>query len=282
MPDMDLADSSASSGADAGYDAAELGRQLEHCTLATQVRLAGAVGSTNDVARELGRAGARHGAVVVAEQQTAGRGRRQRHWDSPGGGVYLSVLMRPPAGLEFAYATGVQLAAGIAIGETTGPALHDRVELVWPNDVYCRGQKLAGVLVEAESTGRGMDFLVCGIGVNVNQSADEFAPELRGQAGSIRSLSGAPFDRQRLVVRLLHTLESWEQVARSGDTKTLAARFEQMSPTSNGARIEVQTADAVVAGTSAGITGDGALRVRTADGVREVMVGELIRAWSRR
>jgi BirA family biotin operon repressor/biotin-[acetyl-CoA-carboxylase] ligase len=279
---MDLADSSGPAGVDVGYDAAALGRQLEQCTLATRIRLAGTVGSTNDEARELGRAGAQHGALVVAERQTAGRGRRKRHWDSPGGGLYVSVLMRPPAGQEFAYAAGIQLAAGIAIGEMAAPALAEDVELVWPNDVYCRGQKIAGVLVEAESTGRGMDFLVCGMGVNVNQAAEEFSPELRGQAASLRSLSGTSFDRQALLVRLLHTLEAWEQVARAGDTKSLAARFEQMSPTSNGARIEVQTTDAVVAGTSAGLTEGGALRVQTADGLQEVMVGELIRAWSRR
>lgn len=258
----------------------DLRADLARCSLARRIELYETVGSTNDEARRLGRAGGQHGALVVAEQQTRGRGRRERHWDSPvGGGLYLSVLLRPPAGAAADYAAGVQLAAGIAIAETISPLLPQTVELVWPNDVFCVGLKMAGVLVEGESTGQGLDFLVCGIGVNVNQAREDFDPALGGVGGSLRMLAGERQDRHALLVRLLFSLESWEQVARAGDGRALAERFVSLSPTSVGCRTQVRMVEGLVEGESAGVTAQGALILKTPAGVREIVVGELERAW---
>jgi len=260
--------------------AADLRSDLARCSLARHVELHESVGSTNDEARRLGRAGGQHGALVVAEHQTRGRGRRERRWDSPaGGGIYLSVLMRPPDGPAHDYAAGVQLAAGIAIAETIAPLLPKPVELVWPNDVFCVGLKMAGVLVEGETTGHGLDFLVCGIGVNVNQAREDFDPALGGVGGSLRMLAGECQDRHALLVRLLFNLESWERVARAGDGRALADRFVSLSPTSVGCRTQVRTVEGVVEGESGGVTAQGALILKTPAGVREIVVGELERAW---
>ncbi len=258
----------------------DLRRDLERCSLARHVEWHESVGSTNDEARRLGRAGGQHGALVVAEEQTRGRGRRQRRWDSPaGGGIYLSVLLRPPPEAEQEYAAGVQLAAGIAVLETIAPLLPNPVELVWPNDVFSVGLKLAGVLVEGETMGRGLDLLVCGIGLNVNQAREDFDAALGGVGGSLRMLSGRPQDRHALLVRLLFNLESWERVARAGDGHALAERFVSLSPTSVGCRTQVRTAEGLVEGQSAGVTAQGALILETPEGVREIFVGELERAW---
>lgn len=263
--------------------AADLRSELARCSLARRIELHQTVGSTNDEARRLGRAGGQHGALVVAERQTHGRGRRERRWDSPAGvGIYLSVLLRPPAVGAPDYAAGVQLAAGIAVAETISPLLTKPVELVWPNDVFCVGLKMAGVLVEGETTGQGLDFLVCGIGVNVNQTREDFDPALGGVGGSVRMLAGVRQDRQALLVRLLFSLESWERVARAGDGRALAERFESLSPTSVGCRTQVRTVEGPVEGESGGVTAQGALILKTPAGVREIVVGEVERAWRKR
>ncbi len=266
-----------------GLVASDLRADLARCSLARRVELHKCVGSTNDEARRLGRVGGQHGALVVAEEQTRGRGRRERRWDSPaGGGIYLSVLLRPPADAAPDYAAGVQLAAGIAIAETITPLVPNPVELVWPNDLFCIGLKMAGVLVEGETTGQGFDFLVCGIGLNVNQAREDFDPALGGVGGSLRMITGEPQDRHALLVRLLFNLESWEQVARAGDGQALAERFVSLSPTSVGCRTQVRTVEGLVEGESVGVTAQGALILKTAAGVREIVVGELERAWRKR
>jgi BirA family biotin operon repressor/biotin-[acetyl-CoA-carboxylase] ligase len=191
----------------------------------------------------------------------------------------MSVLLRPPVGAAPDYAAGVQLAAGIAIAETISPLLSRPVELVWPNDVFCVGLKMAGVLVEGETTGQGLDFLVCGIGLNVNQARADFDPALGGVGGSLRMLAGERQDRHALLVRLLFTLESWERVARGGDGRALAERFVSLSPTSVGCRTQVRVVEGLVEGESAGVTAQGALVLKTPAGVREIVVGELERAW---
>ena len=260
--------------------AADLRSDLQRCSLARHVEVHDTVGSTNDEVRRLGRGGGQHGVLLVAERQTRGRGRRERRWDSPAaGGIYLSVLLRPRGGVAPDYAAGVQLAAGIAIAETISPLLPKSVELVWPNDVFCVGRKMAGVLVEGESTGQGLDFLVCGIGINVNQAREDFDAALGGVAGSLRMLTGERQNRHALLVRLLFNLESWERVARAGDGRALAERFVALSPTSVGCRTQVRTVEGLVEGESAGVTEQGALILKTPAGVREIVVGELERAW---
>lgn len=260
----------------------DLRRRLVTCSLARRLTVHATVGSTNDEARQLGRAGAPHGTVVIANAQTRGRGRRERRWDSPaGGGIYVSIVLRPPPSGEQQYAAGIQLGAGIAVAETITPLLPVPVELLWPNDVICTGLKLAGVLVEGETTGTGLDFLVCGIGLNVNQAREDFDPALGGVGGSLRMVSGSPQDRSDLLVRLLFSLESWEQVARAGDGQMLADRFVSLSPTSTGCRTQVRMVEGLVEGQSAGVNAAGGLLLNTADGMREIIVGELERVWSR-
>lgn len=264
-------------------DRTTLESELRGCTLARRFVLFESTGSTNDEARRLGREGAAHGTVVVADEQTRGRGRRQRHWDSPRGvGLYVSLILRPPPERVAGYAAAMQFAAGISIAETLAPMLSQPVELVWPNDVFAAGLKLAGVLVEAETTGDRIEFLVCGMGLNLNQTRDDFAPELRRLAGSVRQLGGDPVERHTVLGRLLFTLESWEAVARDGDPRAVADRFVELAPSAVGSRTEMRVGGRLVEGTSRGVTADGALLLETDEGVRPILVGELERAWRKR
>lgn len=235
------------------------------------------VASTNDAAHELGRTGASDGAVVVADSQTAGRGRRRRSWVSPARkGLYVSVLLRPAGGPGEAGAA-VQLAAGIAVAEALEPRLSRRPLLRWPNDCYCDDRKLAGVLVEAGATGDRLDFLVCGIGVNVNHEATDFPEELRSRATSLRLLAGHVHRRLPILVDLLHALDRWEGVWRRHGLEPIRQRWLELSPESRGGRVEVQTERGRIRGHAEGLAPSGALRVRVDDSVREITVGEVIR-----
>lgn len=156
------------------------------------------VGSTNDVAARAGRLGADEGLTVFAETQRAGRGRHGRPWSSaPGLGLWFSVLLRPRGTGPLALLAAAAVAG--AVEETVGqPA-----GVKWPNDVLLDGRKVAGVLIEANR-----EFAVMGIGVNANQRAEDFPPELRARAGSLALAGGRTVDRDALAGRLLTKLDA--------------------------------------------------------------------------
>jgi BirA family transcriptional regulator, biotin operon repressor / biotin---[acetyl-CoA-carboxylase] ligase len=157
--------------------------------------------STNRVAMEMAENGAKHGTVVFADAQTAGRGRMGRRWESPAGkNVYVSLLLRPS--VPTADLPSLALVAGVALAdavEATGvPAA-----LKWPNDLYCGGRKAAGILAEMASDPVGVRHVVIGVGLNVNAVEDDFPADLRGTATSLRICAGRVFRRVDVLARLL-------------------------------------------------------------------------------
>src|SRR5512141_342585 len=157
--------------------------------------------STNRVAMEMAECGAPHGTIVVADEQTAGRGRMGRRWVSPAGkNLYVSLLLRPA--VPTVDAPRLALVAGVALAdavETMGvPA-----SLKWPNDLYCGGWKAAGILAEMASDPDGVRHVVIGVGLNVNMEKTDFPPDLRGTATSLRIRAGRVFRRVDVLARLL-------------------------------------------------------------------------------
>ena len=142
--------------------------------------------STNRVAMEMAENGATHGTVVVADAQTAGRGRMGRRWVSPAGkNLYVSLLLRPP--VPAVDAPQLALVAGVALADAV-EAVGVPAALKWPNDLYCRGRKAAGILAEMASGPDGVRHVVIGVGLNVNVEEEDFPTELRGAATSLRIL----------------------------------------------------------------------------------------------
>lgn len=235
------------------------------------------VDSTSRVARDLGHAAAPDGTVVVAGEQTAGHGRRQRPWASPAGvGLYVSVLLRPPFAPHEA-GVAVQLAAGIAVAESVGDLLPTRPMLRWPNDCYVADRKIAGVLVEAETTGGVFDFLVCGFGVNVNHEPGDFPAELRDRATSLKQQSGHRFSRFDTLAALLGAFDLWESAWRRHGMAPIRQRWLELSPQSRGGRVSVQTEAGLVEGVAEGLNDAGHFRIRCMDGVHDLSVGEVVK-----
>jgi BirA family biotin operon repressor/biotin-[acetyl-CoA-carboxylase] ligase len=229
------------------------------------------VHSTNTVARDLARAGAAEGTVVIADAQTQGRGRLGRTWSSPAGrNLYLSIVLRPR--LPDARLGQVSLVAGVAVCEAVRewcPAV-----LKWPNDVLVEGRKVAGLLVESEGAGAER-FLILGIGVNLNATLEDFPPELRDKAGSIRMVTNALVDRERFVASLLGHLEQRYDELHASGFAPLRAAWESLSVLI-GAEICVDEPAGRTEGTALGLDEDGALRVRLASGAEQrILAGDV-------
>jgi BirA family biotin operon repressor/biotin-[acetyl-CoA-carboxylase] ligase len=255
-----------------------IARALGECRIGAKVRYETRVDSTNRLARELGRQGACEGVVVIADEQTSGRGRRQRSWVSPAGkGIYVSILLRP-AGPAADVGAAVQLAAGIAAAETLASHCSRPVTLRWPNDCYSGDRKIAGVLVESGMTGSALDFVVCGIGLNVNHEETDFPPLLRSRATSLRILSGSPQSRLPVLVDLLRAFEHWDDEWRRHGLAPIVERWHELSPESRGSYVEIRTPEGMIRGIAAGLSPAGGLWVEEDErGRREITLGELVR-----
>ena len=167
----------------------------------TDVECLAVTDSTNRVAMEMAESGAKHGTVIVADAQTAGRGRMGRRWVSPAGkNLYVSLLLRPP--VPAVDATRLALVAGVALADAV-EAVGVPAALKWPNDLYCGGRKAAGILAEMASDPGGVRHVVIGVGLNVNAEEDDFPADLRGSATSLRICTGRAFRRADVLARLL-------------------------------------------------------------------------------
>lgn len=226
-------------------------------------------GSTNDIARALAVEGAPAGTVVLADEQTAGRGRGGRAWSSPPGmGVWMSIVLRPPS----LPAPGLlPILVGLAAAEKLDRYTHPSVVRVkWPNDLQVGGRKLAGILCEATWDGSGPSFVVVGIGINVLHFPADFPPELRDTATSLRQEGfGAPrgFVAGAVVESVLRRLAGVPAELDDALLAELAARDALRG------RVVHVTGPEELSGTAEGITPAGALLVRTDGGLRAVTSG---------
>lgn len=224
--------------------------------------------STNDDAKQQAREGAEHGTFVVADQQTAGRGRGGSRWFSPpGANLYFSILLRPQGlGLEnvasFALAAGTCVAGAVEQRLANG----ERAGIKWPNDVQVRGRKIAGLLLEASHRAGQLGFVVVGVGLNV--ATKEFPPEL---VATSLALEGVHVDRRALAEELAARLcDAWSRFEREGLAPFLPALAER--DVLRGKRIRVED----VSGVAAGVDARGQLLLATSDGeLRAVSAGHV-------
>ncbi|MBK9519737.1 MAG: biotin--[acetyl-CoA-carboxylase] ligase [Anaeromyxobacter sp.] len=231
------------------------------------------LGSTNDEAKALADDGAEHGEVVVAERQTDGRGRRGRGWVSPARrNVAFSVVLRPE-GLAPVRAPEATLVAAVAICEALR---HSGVDagIKWPNDLLVGGRKIAGILAELSAESDLVHWLVVGVGVNVNTRAEDFPPELRGEATSLLLERQHPAPRALFLVACLTALEDWYDRWLEEGFEPIRQAWRERSVTL-GRQVTVRTDGATLTGLAEDIDEAGALLVRTADGLQRVHSGDV-------
>ena len=185
--------------------ATELRAGLEGLRIGNEIVVVEETESTNDLVWKAVERGVPEGFVVFAERQTKGRGQYGRRWESaPYLGLWFSILLRPALTLAQSPKLTVQLAEAVAatIADETGCA----ATIKWPNDIYVSGRKVAGVLVEGRTASDGSYVAVAGIGINVNQTIEDFPEELREIAGSLATTTGKKFSRSKLAAALLQKL----------------------------------------------------------------------------
>jgi len=225
--------------------------------------------STNDVALELAAQGAAHGTVVVAEEQTAGRGRLGRVWYSEkSSGIYTSVILRPP--LAPAAAPVLTLMAGLAAQKAVSSTTGLPVDIRWPNDLLVNGKKVCGILTEMSAEVDRLHAVVLGIGLNVNHI--HLPAELKALASSLRLEAQRLISRAQLFVALLRELDRHYHLLLKEGSKAITERWAAASSFAHGKRVRVvsETGEAIV--TTAGLDSSGALRVWHDDGREELLV----------
>jgi len=232
--------------------------------------------STNQIALELGHAGEPEGAVLLAEEQTAGRGRAGRAWYSErAAGIYVTLLLRPRlAPVQAPLLTMMAgLSAHAAIQAQTGLTL----DLKWPNDLLIHGKKVGGILTEMHAEPTQVRFVIVGIGLNVNQ--EKFTGELAAIATSLRIETGKTQSRLELLVRLLREFENdYNRFLREGPA-SVTQKFAAISSYAQGKHVRVTNGTESFAGTTAGLAPEGLLRVKRDDGdVVTVIAGDVTEA----
>jgi BirA family transcriptional regulator, biotin operon repressor / biotin---[acetyl-CoA-carboxylase] ligase len=250
----------------------EVSRHVEPGALRFEIVHRDEIDSTNLLASELARKGAAEGTAVVAESQTAGRGRLGRSWISPAGrNLYLSLVLRP--GLPPAAVPQITLMAAVSVARALDDLGAVSAGIKWPNDLQLDGRKVAGILTELEAESERVHFVVLGIGVNLNMARGDFPRELRDVATSLRIATGEVVDRRRFTGRLLTHLARDYEVFLAGGFAALRSEYQRRHVLA-GRRVSVGGAVAV-SGVVRGVAPDGALLLETTRGTERVLAGEV-------
>jgi BirA family transcriptional regulator, biotin operon repressor / biotin---[acetyl-CoA-carboxylase] ligase len=249
-----------------------LGPLVQGTMFASRIHHYFRVGSTNVVAMQAAADGEPEGAVFVAEQQTAGRGRAGHTWESAQSlGIYASVVLRPvftPADTLL-----LSLIVGIAVAEAVEQTTGLHPDLRWPNDVLLDGRKFCGILTEMNAEPTRVRYVVVGIGINVNQAS--FSRELEAISTSLCLASGREWSRVELTAALLKSLDSeyGKLIAGGAAARTaILRRFEERSSSARSRRVLVEE-DGGYEAVTEGLDDRGFLQVRTGSGLRTVFSG---------
>ena len=241
------------------------GSRIHHCY---------SLDSTMSEASRIAGKGAPEGTLVVAEEQTAGRGRFGRHWHSElASGLYLTLILRPTVAPSMAPV--LTLLAGVSAAEAIQDAAQLAVDLRWPNDVLIGEKKCAGILVEMTAEPLRISHVLVGIGINVNH---DFIPAaLAEEATSLRLQAGRSFSRLELLISVLKRLEHYYNLFLGEGAAGILARFEELSSYARGRRVQVSDGGSAVSGMTEGLTPEGILLVRREDGKLEKVLSGQVR-----
>ena len=233
------------------------------------------IDSTMNAAARLATAKAPEGALVVAEEQTAGRGRFGRVWYSErGAGLYFTLLLRPP--IQPAAAPVLTLLAGVALAETVQEIAQLAADVRWPNDIIVNGKKCAGILVEMTAEPLRVSHVLIGVGINANHR--RIPTDLAAEATSLALEAGRSFSRLEILILALKRLEHYYNRFLADGPAEVLARFDAISSYARGKRVQVTEGASIVSGITDGLTPEGILLVRRDDGSTEKILAGQVRA----
>ncbi len=232
------------------------------------------IDSTNNYAKIIANEGCPHGTVVVSEKQTLGRGRVGREWKSNNNeGLWFTIVLRPdmePENIQL-----ITLAASVAVVEGIFESQGIVCTIKWPNDIILGDCKLVGILTELSAEPGHVNYVVVGIGININQDLKSFDDEIRNKATSLKIHTGKPVSRVRVLEKILTKFEDIYNIMLNGNTQEIVNRWSRYSVTL-GKEVKILIRDIEYYGLAKAITPDGKLVVECKDGVvREISAGEI-------
>lgn len=255
------------------YGRNELESRLETRWAGRPLRYYDKLSSTNLQAKLDAENGAPQGALIVADMQTAGRGRRGRAWSSPAGmNVYFTLILKPDFPVEMA--SMVTLVMGLAVAEGIRETCGVEARIKWPNDIVIKGRKVCGMLAEMSTERDFIHYVVIGVGINVKQQ--EFVPEIADMATCLEQECGEPVSRARLVANVMKSFEAYyERFEQDGNLEGFLEKYNGMLA-GIGGEVRVLDPKGEFQGVSRGINGTGELLVEREDGTLEaVYAGEV-------
>jgi BirA family biotin operon repressor/biotin-[acetyl-CoA-carboxylase] ligase len=247
-----------------------LKQALTTISLGCSINLEDELASTNDRAKELARQGGVHGHIILAKYQSAGQGRLQRQWESPRGGLWMSVVLRP--NLSLADASKITLAASVAIVDALWELYQIRIGIKWPNDLILNGQKIAGILGEVVGEWNTVQTLILGIGINVNFPRERLSAPLN--ATTLYEILGYEVDLNILTATVLKYLENELISLERKAFEELRLNWSERA-VGLGEEVRILRGDQVFQGIFKGISIDGALLLETKDEEKSFSAGEV-------
>ncbi|NSW89726.1 MAG: biotin--[acetyl-CoA-carboxylase] ligase [Firmicutes bacterium] len=258
----------------------EIRHNLNTRILGREVYYLKSVDSTNNYAKQIASGGCQDGTVVVADMQTAGKGRLGKSWDSPDKkGIWMSIVLKPL--IEPSKVQIITLAASVAVVSGIMHTVGVRGGIKWPNDIILEGKKVCGILTEMNSEQDKVNYVIVGIGVNVNQDVGDFQEGLRGKAISLKSyreIAGMPdtqLKRRDIIKGILVEMEKVYNLIKKGETREIINKWREFSIVL-GKEIRVISGNNEYTGRVEDITDDGKLVIKAADGaIHKLVSGEV-------
>ena len=230
--------------------------------------------STNSRARNLAQEGMPEGTLVLAESQRQGRGRRGRVWCSPkGGGIYLSVILRPQ--VQPHKAPQLTLLTAVAMVETLREMVDLPFAIKWPNDILVRGKKICGILTEMAMEMEQVDYVVVGVGLNVNTRQEDLLPDIQDIATSLAILTDNTFSRVQILQIFLEKLEFYYSLFQDGQFERIRLHWKKLSGLM-GKDVRIDGLDRPFTGKVMDLDQDGFLILKLKDGsFQRIVAGDV-------
>ena len=255
----------------------EITKDLKTKTVGKRVYYFEEIDSTQNFAEQIALDEKENGTIVIAEKQTAGKGRLDRKWTSPKGGIWFSLIIHPK--FDVSTSTLVPIAGAVALAKAIKNTLNIDVSVKWPNDITLNGKKVAGMLVDASFQANNIDYLILGIGINFDIDAKKIEKRLSKSANfyGVNSLRKKD-DSTPPKILLREFFVQFEKILiqlNKGEKAKIVKEWTKKAD-KIGKKISINTSDGKISGVAQGIDKDGALKLKTSKGIKKIFVGDVV------
>jgi BirA family biotin operon repressor/biotin-[acetyl-CoA-carboxylase] ligase len=256
------------------FDVDRISSELSSTIFKEQIHIYGEVDSTNSIARDLAKEGKPEGTVILAQTQKEGHGRLKRRWESPEGGLWFSMILRPE--IVASEATKITLMAGLAIAETLRNNYQINALVKWPNDVLIHGKKVCGMMTEMRTKGPDIDHIILGIGINVNFQVSDLPKDLRTKTTTLKEELKRELNLEELLLHVLKSISYYYEILKQDGSRTILNKWKGSSDTL-GRRVRIELEQESIEGMAQDLDENGALILKTDSGdSQKIFAGDCI------